>query len=260
VPGYFTAVWRLRYFWMAMVRNDLRARYRRSLIGVGWSLLHPIAMTIVLCVVFAKIFQTSPSTYAPFLLAGLVTWSFVTTVVNLGCQCFFQGESYIRQHPAPLAIYPLRVVLGAGIHCLLGLAVVIALVWCVQGPQNVYVLVSLVPSLVLLFIFGWALAVCMGVMNVMFQDTQHLTEVLLQMLFYVTPILYSPELLRARHLDWFVRTNPIAAFLDLIRQPVLEGRWPDASSVAIASVSAAAAAGLAMLVLWRFERRMVFYL
>ena len=55
--GYFSKIWRLRYFWMALVRNDLRNRYRRSVIGIGWSLLQPIAMTIVLCVVFCQLFE-----------------------------------------------------------------------------------------------------------------------------------------------------------------------------------------------------------
>ena len=57
MTGYFSAIWRLRYFWMALVRIDLRNRYRRSVIGIGWSLLHPIAMTVVLCVVFSRLFE-----------------------------------------------------------------------------------------------------------------------------------------------------------------------------------------------------------
>ena len=110
---------------MALVRIDLKNRYRRSLLGVGWSLLHPILMTIVLCTVFGQFFHRGDlKTYAPFLLSGLIFWNFITTAMNQGCLCFFLGESYIRQHPAPLAIYPLRTTLGAGIHFGIGLA------WC----------------------------------------------------------------------------------------------------------------------------------
>ena len=91
-----------------------------------------------------------------------------------GCQCFIQGESYIRQHPAPLAIYPLRVTLSAGFHFLLGFGIALAFVWWINGFGNVPALLSLVPTFALLFIFGWSVAVCMGVANVMFQDSQHL--------------------------------------------------------------------------------------
>ena len=257
---YLRDVWRLRYFWLALVKMDLRSRYRRSMLGVGWSLLHPIAMTAVLCTVFGTLFNADVRTYGPFLLAGLVTWNFLVSVMNHGCQCFFQGESYIRQYPAPLAIYPLRSTLGAGIHFLLGLSVVLVLVWCLKGFANLPALVSLVPTLLMLFVVGWSVALFMGVINVMFQDTQHLTEVLIQILFYVTPIIYPADLLRERHLGWFVAINPVAIFLELIRQPILDGRIPSPETFAVAAMATLIAATAAAATLWRAEGRMIFYL
>ena len=257
---YLRDVWRVRYFWLALVRMDLRSRYRRSMLGVGWSLLHPIAMTAVLCTVFSTLFQADVRTYGPFLLAGLVTWNFFVSVMNHGCQSFFQGESYIRQYPAPLAIYPLRSTLGAGIHFLLGLCVVLVLVWCLNGFSNFPALVSLVPTLLMLFVVGWSVAACMGVINVMFQDTQHLIEVLVQILFYVTPIIYPAELLQKRGLGWFVAINPAATFLELIRRPILEGTIPSPMTFVLGMIAAVTAATLATLTLWRAEGRMIFYL
>jgi len=170
MTGYLSAIWRLRHFWMALVRIDLRNRYRRSVIGIGWSLLQPIAMTIVLCVVFCQLLGMDLHTYAPLLLSGLTFWGFIMAVVMQGCQCFFQGESYIRQHPAPLAIYPLRTTLSAGFHFVLGFGIATVFVWCVQGFGNLPALLSLVPTFALLFVIGWSLAVCMGVATVMFHD------------------------------------------------------------------------------------------
>src|SRR5262249_23151995 len=125
--AYMSAIWRCRYFWLSLVKNDLRTRYRRSVLGMGWSLLHPICMTTILTAVFYKLFNQPISEYAPFVLAGLATWNYVLTVVSHGCHCFFLGESYIRQYPAPLAIYPLRTALGGTVHFLLALSVVILL-------------------------------------------------------------------------------------------------------------------------------------
>src|SRR5579884_2135972 len=104
--SYLASIWRCRYFWLSLVRVDLRARYRRSVLGLGWSLLHPIAMTVILCVVFQRIFQTSTEKYAPYLMAGLAFWNFFQTSTQMGCQCFYQAEPYIRQYPSPLAIFP----------------------------------------------------------------------------------------------------------------------------------------------------------
>ncbi len=260
MTGYLSDIWRLRHFWAALVRIDLRNRYRRSMIGIGWSLLHPIAMTTVLCVVFSQLFGQEIKEYGPYVLSGLIFWNFIAAVMNQGCQCFFQGESYIRQHPAPLAIYPLRTVLGAGIHFMFGLCVVLAFVWIVHGFGNLPALISLVPTLILFFIFGWALAICMGVCNVLFQDCQHLIEVLLQILFYVTPIIYRAEQLHSRHLDHFLKLNPLAIMLEMMRQPILVGQLPSLEAYAKGAVVTCLAVVAAALILMRFERRMIFYL
>ena len=264
MTGYFSDIWRLRYFWMALVQNDLRTRYRRSAIGIGWSLLQPIAMTIVLCVVLCPIMNQPWREFAPSLLSGLTFWAFMTAVVMQGCQSYFQGESYIRQHPAPLAIYPLRTTLGAGFHFLLGIGVVLVFIWSVKGFGNLPVLISLVPIFALLFVIGWSLAVCMGVLNVMFQDSQHLIEVLMQTMFYLTPIIYPPSLmlgrLEERNLEWIVNLNPFWVLLELIRQPLLEGQMPSLTTCGLSSLIALVTVSVASLVLWRFEKRLIFYL
>ena len=90
MTAYVTELWRLRHFWMALVQNDLRNRYRRSLLGLGWSLLQPIAMTVVLCTVFAGVFGVTLKEYAPYLLSGLTFWGFISTAAISGCQSFFQ--------------------------------------------------------------------------------------------------------------------------------------------------------------------------
>jgi lipopolysaccharide transport system permease protein len=264
MTSYLSDIWRLRHFWTALVRIDLRNRYRRSMIGIGWSLLHPIAMTIVLCAVFSQLFGLSVREYAPSLFSGLIFWNFIVAVTNQGCQCFFQGESYIRQHPAPLAIYPLRTALGAGIHFLFGLCVVLVFVWILNGFGNLPALISLIPTLMLLFIFGWALGICMGVANVLFQDCQHLVEVVLQILFYVTPIIYPAEKLleklSGKHLEWIVKLNPFGIVLEMLRKPILDGQLPSIGMYASGLLVVSLVAVAAILTLTRFERRIIFYL
>jgi ABC-type polysaccharide/polyol phosphate export permease len=255
---------------MALVRNDLRSRYRRSIIGIGWSLLQPIAMTVVLCIVFCQLFGQSLREFAPNLLSGLTFWGFMTAVVTEGCQCFFRGESYIRQHPAPLAIYPLRTTLGAGFHFLLGFGIALAIVWTLQGFGNLPALVCLVPIFALLFVVGWSLAVCVGLMNVMFQDSQHLIDIVMQMLFYVMPIIYTPKMLILRlqqlslnlgwDLNWMINLNPFAVLLALMRAPLLEGQCPSLALSLLGSLIGCLAVGIAALALRQFEKRLIFYL
>jgi ABC-type polysaccharide/polyol phosphate export permease len=260
MASYMTAIWRCRYFWWSLVMMDLRTRYRRSVLGMGWSLLHPIAMTTVLCVVFHKLFHVPVREYAPFLMSGLATWSYLLTTAVAGCQCFFQGEPYIRQHPAPLAVYPLRTALGATVHFLLALVVVLGLTWVMRGALHPRSLICLAPTLVLLFVFGWSLAVLSGFANVHFQDTQHLSEVAFQILFYATPVMYDATKLSENGLGWLVRYNPFVAILELIREPILDGRIPSPATFAVAGATVLFTACAAGLTLARLQRRLIFHL
>lgn len=258
--SYARAVWDCRFFWLALVRNDLRTRYRRSVLGMGWSLLHPIAMTAILCTMFSRILDVSIEELAPSMLAGLACWNYILACALQGCQCFFFGEAYIRQYPAPLAIYPLRTTLGAAIHFLLALAVVIGLTWFLHGFGNVPALVCLVPALLLFLVLGWSLAVLGGFANVSFSDTQHLAEVAFQLLFYATPIIYTESTLQQKSMGWLLQYNPFVVLLQIVREPILKGRPPSWDTFGTAAAIVAVVAASAVLTLVRSQRRLIFYL
>ena len=260
MQGYLTAVWRCRHFWLSLVRMDLRTRYRRSILGLGWSLLHPIAMTTVLCTVFHGLFKMNVADYGPFLLSGLTLWGFITAAVTQGCDCFYTGENYIRQFPAPMAIYPLRTVLGGAFHFLVAMCVVLVLTWGFRGFGNVPVLFSLVPSFVLLFVLGWSLAVLSGAASVIFPDMKHLLEIGMQIVFYATPIMYPGAAMKDKGLTWLMKYNPVVAWLDLFRHPLLNGELPTWNNCMIAIGSVSVCVTLAALTLMRLQRRLIFYL
>lgn len=257
--GYLGGVWRCRYFWLSLVRMDLRSRYRGSFLGLGWSLLQPIAMTCIFCVAFRAVFQIDVPHYVPFLMTGMTFWSFMAGSTTTGCQSFFIAEGYIRQHPAPLAIYPMRIVLAAAFHYLVALVVVVAMSWYFLGVTPPLAMLSLVPSLILIGVLGWSMATLAGLANMYFQDCQHLTDICFQVLFYVTPIMYDPRKLpNGAHLLTIMRYNPFVLFLDLLRDPLLEGRVPAGSTFAAASLIVAACLMGASMALARCGRRVIF--
>jgi lipopolysaccharide transport system permease protein len=260
--SHLVGVWRCRYFWLSLVRIDLRTRYRRSVLGLGWSLVRPIAMTVILCAVFRRLFhRTDVWTYAPYLLAGLACWDYIVTATKQGCQCFLQGETYIRQHPAPLSIYPLRISLGETVHFLFSVGVVLGLAWYVNGFGNLPSLVSLVPTLLLLFALVWSLATLAGFANVYFQDTQHLCDVVFQVLFYLTPIIYEPRDLGPGRLQWLVtHANPFTPMVRLFREPILYARVPTLDDYGTAGLTVLAVGCLAVLSCARLQRRLIFHL
>ncbi len=258
--GYSSAIWRCRYFWLSLVKMDLHARYRGSVLGMGWSLLQPIAMTMIFCVVFSQIFHEDATEYAPFVLTGLAFWAYTQFCILNGCLCFFQGESYIRQYPAPMAIYPLRTVLGAAFHLVLALGVSVVLAIITLHTFHLGALLTLVPTLLLLLMFGWGLSLLGGLATVFFRDTKHLAEVGLQIVFYLTPIMYRPRLLQHERLAWLLEWNPLMPFLSLLRCVIVEGHVPSPILFARAIIIVGVLLSLSIYALSRLERKIIFYL
>jgi ABC-type polysaccharide/polyol phosphate export permease len=265
--AYLASIWNCRFFWLSLVKMDLRSRYRGSVLGIGWSLLHPIAMTTILCVVFKVVFHVQLREYAPYVFVGMTFWGYFTAVLVMGCGCFFQGESYIRQFPAPMAIYPLRTALGSGFHFLVGLLLAVVLAVSAgptgEGASRLYqllTLTSLLPTLVLLLLLGWSVAILFGLLNVRFRDTRHLAEIALQGLFYMLPVMIPQSSIKGRRLEWVFRCNPLTPFLDLLREPICYGHVPSLLNYALAATVVLILCVSAVFALKIEERRLIFHL
>jgi len=265
---HLSAVWTARHFLLALVQLDLRLRYRRSVLGVGWSLLHPIAMTIVFTVVFSQLFgDSNPVGYAAFALAGLAVWGFLREAATSGSRAFLQNEAYIRQSPMPYTIYTLRTVLGQAIHS--SLALVIVVCWLVLWKGDPGVLVGLalaIPGMIITLIAAWAIATIGAFIDAFFHDTAQILEVGCQIGFFLTPIMYRRSLLDQRGLGWVVDINPVNLYLSVIRDPLLGGIPSSEGLVQLSYAYFAAVVftgvlvGLAAGVVSWLQKKVIFYL
>jgi lipopolysaccharide transport system permease protein len=258
--SYSTSVWRYRYFWGSLVRMDIRTRYRGSWLGAGWSLLHPLAMSAAMCLVFHKLFGMSVEEYMPRLIAGMVFWQFLSACAIGGCNSLTNGEAYVRQVPAPMAIYPLRTALAAAFHVAIAFVMVLIGNGLFNGWQDPWSIFALFPMLPLLLVFGWSLAVLAGFAHAYFPDMHHLIEIGMQMLFYATPIMYMPDMLRDRGMGWLLDINPLASLVEVVRLPLLGRGMPDTASYLTALTLILITTCLAILTLNRLERKVIFQL
>jgi lipopolysaccharide transport system permease protein len=271
-----SAVWKYRHFLFALVRLDLRLRYRRSVLGIGWSLLHPLAMTAVFAVVFSQLLGGGDMRkYVPHLLIGMAIWGFLKECTTAGCRSLIANESYIRQSPLPYAIYTLRTVLGQAIHGGIALVMAIGLTILIQqtnlfpSPANLppdptpgahTALLAIVPGLLMAFVTAWAAATICAFVNVYFHDTQHLLEVAAQLMFFMTPIIYFDTALYSKQLGWLLNINPVYLFLELIRTPLITGQ-PPAGGVLLAGLAfTGVMVGLAVGTSAWLQKRVIFHL
>jgi lipopolysaccharide transport system permease protein len=257
---YWIKAWHARHFLMCMVQIDLRNRYKRSILGVGWALLQPILMATVLCTVFSQMFHLDLRDYAPFVLAGLGIWAFLSYSITEGCNTLYSSEKYIRSQPLPMALYAMRTLFGVGLQFLIitGLAFLVTLV--LRGYSQPVALLSLIPSVLILAVFGWSMAVIFGFINVHFPDTMHISGVLLQITYFLTPVFYPPEQISSPLVRSILYYNPLAAFVNIVREPLVYCRLPTVEHFMIAGISTTVFMLLAVWMLVKRERTIIFHM
>ena len=258
--GYWKGIWRARHFWIHLSVSDLRSRWRRSFLGALWCIIQPLGMTLLLALVFSRLFNSDILSYAPYILSGLVVWECVTACVTGGALSFVQADAYIKQTKHPLAIYTLRTVLSS--LAVLGLASVALFGWsAIVLPQHSgwHWLGALTIFPVLLLVL-WPLATLLAYVGTRFRDLPHATGLFMQALWFVSPVYFETRMFRNGGLDALVDYNPIFHLLQLLRAPLLEGKWPTLENLGFTLLAAVVLALLAWMTGRVAERRVIFYL
>lgn len=207
-------VWRLSLL-------DIRLRYRGSVLGPFWLTLSTGVMVAALGVLYSKLMRMDIHTYLPFLSLSLVLWNFLSALVNEGCLCFTGSEGMIRASRMPLSLHAARVVIRnflAFAHNIVIIVLVFAIMRKVPGPQSYLIL----PGFLVWFIDGLAVCLLLGAFCARFRDIPPIVASVLQIAFFLTPIIWSPAILMHRGIGIVLTTgNPFYALLEIIRGPLL---------------------------------------
>lgn len=214
-------VWRV---WVYLGSQDVKARFRRSFIGPLWILLNMGFFVGGAGVVYGLLFGQPMREFLPFLTAGFVIWGFIISSLTESSQAFVNAEGYIKQFSYPKQIYLLRPLVVYTIIMLIGLSALIP----VQILFQRFALIGWVfaiPGLLLLMLAAQAHIVICAYLGAKFRDLPHALAGILQVLFFVTPIMFPVKILRERHLDFVYQYNPLYYLIDIVRHPILEGEW-----------------------------------
>ena len=222
-----------------------------------WSILQPLGLTLLLGVVLGRLFKIDFSSYAPYILSGIVAWDFVIGTATGGALAFVQADAYIRQTRHPLAIYTLRTTLANLI--VLGVASLSLYLWVLLSmPANFGW--SWLASLTVYPILGltaWPLATLLAYISTRFRDAPHALTLLFQALWFVSPVYFDTRMFRDAGLDVLVDFNPIYHLLQIVRAPLLSGTWPTFANFAWCAATIGVLALLAWLVGRRAEARTI---
>ncbi len=228
-------LYRYRQLIAALTARDLKARYRGSLLGFFWSLANPLLLLAVYTLVFTKFFpQQVVRPYPLFLFAGILPWTFFSAAVLESTSSITSNAGLIKKVMFPAEALPLVVVLSHLVHFALAIPVLLAaiLIFTLLGQTTIYVTILCVPLLMLVqtcFVAGVAMTVSSA--SVLFRDLRDLITNLLQLGFFITPIIYLIDKIDSRALRALLRLNPMTPFVIAYQDVLFFGRLPSLSDI-----------------------------
>lgn len=223
-------LYRYRQLILALTARDLKARYRGSILGFFWSLANPLLLLGVYTLVFTIFFpQQVVKNYPLFLFAGILPWTFFSAAVLESTTSISSNAALIKKVMFPAETLPLVVVLSHLVHFALALPVLFAamIVYAAFGLTTIPVTALLVPFLMILqTIFVAGIVMCVASAAVLLRDLRDIIANLMQLGFFVTPIIYLIDNIPSRLLRALLRLNPMTPFVVSYQDVLFFGHLP----------------------------------
>ena len=213
--------WRL---WTLLGWLEVRQRYARSKVGPFWLTISMGVMIASIGMVYGTLFGQKMSDYLPFLSVSLVMWNSFAQMVQEGSVAYINSGTYIRQASTAKLIYMLQVV-WRNLVVLAHNFVIVIVLFMIFGVKNWESLLLFIPGLVIYVMNALWIAMVAGLLSARYRDLPQIIGALIQIAFYVTPIIYRPDALT--RFSFIVEWNPLAYLVDIVRAP-LTGTMPGA--------------------------------
>lgn len=248
--------WRV---WWHLGMADVRNRFAKSLVGPAWIVLNLVLWVGGIGAIYAVLFGQEITTFLPFLAIGFVTWGFMTQCITDGGNAFVHAEGYIKQFTYPKQIYVLRVIVNALVPFMFGVVIFIIVLLVLKRPFG-FAMLWAIPGLLTVVLANYLHGTIMAYLSTRFRDLPHGMTALLQVLFFVTPVFFTTEILQKRGLDFVYAYNPLYYLIEVVRHPLTQLEAAPVGIYLGVGVYLCVLACIAAFVTARLDRRIVYIL
>ena len=226
--GSIKSEWKEAYFyqkiWIYLSISDLKNRFRRSKLGIGWLVLQQLVFSIGAGFIWATVFHLKSEDFIPFLTLGFSIWGFIAASMTEGCSSFVVAHGYLKQLPLPQSIFIFRTLLTQLIFMAIGLMTALGIL-LYFGKLTIFGLILAVPGILILIVYAYGAIGSLAYLGLRYRDLQHGLTGILSLLFVVTPVIYPSEVLINKGIAVAIYGNPFASLIEVVRFPVLNGEF-----------------------------------
>lgn len=243
-----------------LVSRDFKVKYKRSILGIVWSLLYPILTMTVMALVFSNIFKFSTPgvNYLVYLLTGLVMYNYFNEASNLAMSSVVANFSLINKIYIPKYIFPLSKCLFVGINFLLTLIPLYAIIIVTGTPLNIYHL--LLPyAFICLFIFTLGMGLILSAISVFLRDMFYIYGIVMTLWMYLTPIMYDINMI-SQELQVFFKLNPLYHYINFARRIILYNEIPTPFTFAVCAGTAIVTLIIGVLIFKKNQDKFIYYI
>lgn len=250
---------RYSFLLQQLISRDFKVKYKRSVLGVLWSLLYPILTMLVMAVVFSNVFKMSTPgvNYLAYLLSGLVMFNYFSEASNLSMSSVVANFSLINKIYIPKYIFPLSKCLFVGINFLLTLIPLYIILLVTGTGINIYHL-FLPYAYLCLLMFTIGMGFILSAISVFLRDMFYIYGVIIMMWTYLTPIMYDIKLI-SENLQMLLKFNPLYHYINFAREIILYGRIPQPFTWLVCLGSSVLVLGIGVIVFRKTQDKFIYY-
>jgi len=237
---------------------DIKGLYRRSVIGPFWITISMGVTAATLGFVFGSIFKVPMETFLPSITAGLIFWALINNCLNEGCSCFVDSHALIKQLPLPFFVHIMRLV-WRQLFILGHNFLVLPLVLLFYGKSLSSISFLAIPGLLLVLIFLTSMILLFAIICARYRDLPQVVSSILQISFYLTPVIWLPSMVPNRAGIHLLEFNPFFHFLELTRGPLL-GNIPSLTSWLVVILLLLVGWGITLMFFFRFRNRIAYWI
>ena len=240
------------------VVNTFKVKYKRSKLGLSWSMLNPILNITVVSFVFSQVMGMPYHQFVVFYFSGFLAWTLFSASLLQGANSFISNEGLIKKVPINLLVFPLASIGVSVVEFLLGF-VTLAVLLLFLGLHISTAFLFLPVSLLLLVMFSTGVCLIVSVLTAFYRDVAYILTVVVQLWFYLTPVLYPKKFLLAKS-QLLALLNPMVVYIDLFRDPIVNGVLPSKNSIGMATLLAIVFLYVGIIVFNKYKSQIIFKL